>query len=109
METLLISIAIFAAAAGLSFLLIKFGPPIEVREYKPCKHENVEQTWYDRQILHRECLDCGKYELSRNNTPSGFIKLWNPKIINGEPIRGIELKKMEWHKEWLKEKKKKYE
>lgn len=104
---LLISIAIFIGAGVFAFLILKFGPPIEIREHVECKHESVHQCWYDRGIRWRTCLDCGKEELSRNNTASGYIELWNPKFINGEPIRGIELEKMEGHKKWLEEKKKK--
>lgn len=106
MIILLESISILVCAIGLSFLLEKlFGPAIEIRERVTCKHESVNQWWYDRGIRQRKCLSCGKEELSRNSTPSGYIKLWNPKFINGEPISGIELKKMLGHKKKLEEKK----
>jgi hypothetical protein len=105
MMILIYSLLIFAGAAVLAFLLIKYGPPMEDRRPKPCLHESVEQWWYDRGIRQRKCVSCGKNELSRNNTPSGYIKLWNPKFINDNPIKGIELEKMLYHKEWLEKKK----
>lgn len=71
----------------------------ELKRTRPCKHENVQQGWFIQGILERECLDCKKRETW--NTFGRFNKLWNPKLINDKPIHGIDLEKMQYHKQWL--------
>lgn len=102
MEIILGTLAVMAVAFGLSFLIIKYGPKEPV--YQPCQHESVDQWWYDRGIRQRKCLGCGKEELSRHNTASGYKTLWNPKFINGKPLEGFELDRMRSQKANLEEK-----